>query len=541
MKVRVLVIGILLCLYFNSGLSQDWIKIYGGSLNTVVNSVFEHYDKGLILSGMQYDNTYHPNAWIQKTDVNGSVLWQKYYGIPQKYCNFFRSGKTEDNGIISIGMTDLLQSNCKDPIIVKSNYCGEKEWCRIYNAPGCNAVGQDIGVTKDGYMALINGWTSVEQQIIWLFRLDSIGDVIWAQVYATDPAWNSEWSYSLLQTTDSCFVITGETYYPDPTYPTLKIIKIFLTKTNLNGEVIFEVPWGTNNGIYSDGRLSTMDSKRNIYTAGRRARKSPPYGDSPTLFKTSKSGEPVFYQDLKTTSTLGIATTVNWFQDSTLAFCAQWRESSSLDTTGVLKTDSLGNYLDQISFPENYGIYGSDITYNNRLILGGSGYASGNLYGVAIKLTSDLEYDSIYTTPFTYDSLCPHPIVSDTIPLDDCEVVVVGIDDPIQHLEKTKLKVYPNPAGNTLSVEMPEYLVRCQESGGQDLNNVGIKATTYYHQWKSVRLDVFDLFGKLMYSQEIQGKTDKVELNISTWSAGMYVVRIVFMNDVVGVVKFVKE
>ena len=54
-------------------------------------------------------------------------------------------------------------------------------------------------------------------------------------------------------------------------------------------------------------------------------------------------------------------------------------------------------------------------------------------------------------------------------------------------------------------------------------------------------MDVFDLYGKLMSSQDIPGKTDKVQLDVSSWAAGMYVARIVFMNDVVGMAKFVKD
>jgi hypothetical protein len=111
---------------------------------------------------------------------------------------------------------------------------------------------------------------------------------------------------------------------------------------------------------------------------------------------------------------------------------------------------------------------------------------------------------------------------------------VVGIDDPEQHPEKTRLHVYPNPASQVITVEMPQYLMKT--SGGS-----GITATTYYHQWKSVRLDVFDLFGELMYSQNIPGKTEKTELDISSWPVGMYIARIVFMNEVTGTVKFVKE
>ncbi|MFH1936451.1 MAG: hypothetical protein ABIK52_02680, partial [Bacteroidota bacterium] len=469
--------------------------------------------------------------------------WSKSLGNLSTITRLFSAKSTIDGGVIEVGLFKASSPGCCDPMIIKLNSCGEKEWCKIYYAPYCYSTCYDICLLDDGgYIALMDHLKSGEEETIWLFRLDSLGEVIWAQVYATDPSFESEWSHSLLKTTDSCFVITGEAYYPDSTYPNKWIIKIILIKVNLNGEAIFEVPWGTNNGIYSDGRLSVIDVKNNIYTAGRRARTSAPYGDSPCLFKTSVTGEPVFYKDLKSTTIAGIATTINWFQDSSLVFCAQWKESSGIDTTGAIKTDSLGNEVKRIVFPDNYGIYGSDITFNNRLILGGSGYSSGYLYGCALKLTSDLEFDSIYTTPFTYDSLCPHPIISDTISLDDCEEVIVGIDEALQNPETAKLHVFPNPSTERITIEIPKYLVR--RTGGQAdgrTNGLGISATTIYHQWKEVRLEVFDLFGRLMYCEMIPQQEKPVELDISTWPGGMYVARMVFMNEVVGRAKFIVE
>jgi len=151
----------------------------------------------------------------------------------------------------------------------------------------------------------------------------------------------------------------------------------------------------------------------------------------------------------------------------------------------------------------------------------------------AFKITSDLEYDSIYTRPLTYDSLCPHPIVSDTITLDDC-VVIVDIEEPVRHPETTKLKLYPNPAQDQITIEMPRYLVR--KSSGQ-----GITATTIYHQWKEVRLEVFDLFGKLMSCGSVPQQKKSVSIDVSSWPSGIYVARIVFMNEVIATEKFVVE
>jgi hypothetical protein len=534
MKAKILFFGILTLFWIDSSHCQQWIRVYGDTVNTVINSVFEHYDKGYILSGKQEEG-WTSLGWLMKTDINGYARWEKSYGQIGKISPISSSRLTFDGGIIVIGGTNILSTTCNDPLVIKIDACGDKEWCKVYKAPGCNGWGTDIELISDsGYIALMDHWKSGEEEAIWLFRLDSMGNVIWAQAYATDPIFSSEWSHSLEKTTDDCVLITGEAYYPDPTYPGKSIIKIILIKVTLDGDAIFEVPWGTDNGVYSDGRLSVIDSKNNIYTAGRRARTASPYGDSPCLFKTSSIGDPVYYSDLKSSSTLGIATTVNWFQDSTLALCSQWRCSIGIDTTGVIKTDSLGNFLNQIAFQNNYGFYASTTTSNNRLLLGGASYASGHLYGCAIKLTSDLEYDSVYTTPITYDSLCSHPIVSDTISLSDCQSVVVDIDDPVKNPEKTRLRIYPNPADHIVTVEMPEYLVR--QSAGN-----AITATTYYYRWKSVRLDVFDLHGKLIYSQDIAGETKQLDLEISSWPAGMYLARLVFMNEVVAGAKFVKK
>ena len=529
MKKSLLLLGFVLQFVYGNILGQDWKRIYGGSLNTYTNCIYEQYDRGYVMSGMQYDNTYHPYGFIMKTDINGFLKWSKSFGLPLKYCNFFGARITTDGGMIEIGITDKIQTGCKDPLVVKTNACGEKEWCKIFTSSNCNSVGMDIELTpENGYMALIDGWHTGEQEKIWLFHLDNMGEVIWAQKYATNPDFWSEESHSLLKTTDTNFIITGEAYFPDPTYPSKKIIKIILIKVGLDGTLIFEVPWGSNNGVYSDGRHSSIDSKNNIYTAGRRARTIAPTGDSPCFFKTHSDGDPAFYRDLKPSSTLGISTTINWFHDSTLVHCMYWGTQVGNDTTGLIKTDSIGNSIicKPLLINSTCSFYGSDITKNNKLVLAGSVFEGGVYHTYAYKLTSNLEYDSTYTRPFTYDSLCPHAIVSDTIPLNDCQVVIVGLDDAEKNPEKAKLHIYPNPAIGDVTIEMPQYLVRKNQGSG-------ITATTTYFQWDKARIDILDLTGKLMFSDEIPKQQARVQVRISGWQPGMYLARLVFMNEVV--------
>jgi len=84
-------------------------------------------------------------------------------------------------------------------------------------------------------------------------------------------------------------------------------------------------------------------------------------------------------------------------------FAANWWYSTGLDTTGIYKTDTLGNVLNRkiVSTVETCGFYSSFRTFNNRQVFSGE----ISLKGTAIKLNSELEFDSIYNLPRIYDSL----------------------------------------------------------------------------------------------------------------------------------------
>lgn len=135
-----------------------------------------------------------------------------------------------------------------------------------------------------------------------------------------------------------------------------------------------------------------------------------------------------------------------------------------------------------------------------------------------------LQYDSIYTYPFTYDSLCPHPIVSDTID-PDCGLIV-DIDEPFFKPKTNQLKVFPNPGTEKITVIFPKYLVVEDNSGA-------IKSITTHHQWRSTTLEVYNLKGERCMQRVIPKDVEKIELNISSWPKGMYFFRLVYNRQTV--------
>jgi len=441
-----------------------------------------------------------------------------------------------DNGEISL-IGERINNGYHDPIIVKVDACGQKQWCKIYDAISQLGFGYDIvSLPGGGYMALFINWVEPqENKPVWLFRLDDEGEIIWQQYFPQDPMFWGTCVFRILLAPDSTIILTGESYTPNPGQTSPVWLRPFVAKVDMDGNVVFELSWGRNDCLVGVGFFSIVDLRGNIYTGSTLARPSPPYGDSPCLLKTSSAGSELFYRNLNDTSKTGGLGTLAWFQGSTMIINGGWKGSNQGDTTinCVYKTDTLGNILmEKGLFSDDQSFSDCISTYDNKAVLiGPFGWNYPYWQTVMIKLNSDLEYDSIYTTPLTYDSLCPYPIASDTILLDDCEVII-AIDDPIEHPETTRLHIYPNPAEKQITMEMPKYLVR--KSSGS-----GITATTTYHQWKEVRLEVFDIFGKLMYCNEIPQQVKTVQVDVSGWNAGMYVARVVFMNDIVAGGKFV--
>jgi hypothetical protein len=524
-------------LFFSfSALGQTWIREYGDSSSILTYKIFEQYDKGYLFTG--YKRLVIENAYglLMKTDINGYELWSKCYGGVGSSSPLFGIDKTENEGHILIGQTTIGSSNWS-ALVIKTDACGEKEWCRIYHTRQRNVYGLDVkSLPGGGSIAMVGNWGNDWSKTLWLLNLDDNGDIVWQQTYGLDSLFYDPEGLQLFRTLDTTFIITGYVYSPDSGQTNPYILRPMIIKVKPDGNAVFELAWGTTMGFHGIGWATTDDSRTNLYSGTQSQLVSQSYV-GPGLIKTSGAGQPLSYHNLVDTAITGGATTINWFSDSTIVMGLIWKEESSFGApiiTGVIKTDTLGNKIKfkQLIFDGDQAFKDGEITYNDKILLINSYYKSGSIKTFAFKLNSDLEYDSVYTRPFTYDSLCPHPILSDTIPLADCQMITVGLDDFLINSEKTELRIYPNPAQNLITVEIPKYLVR-------QTNGSGITATTVYHQWNSINLEIYDLNGRMVLSQEILKKTEKIELDVSFWNRGMYVARLVYIKEKVAETKFV--
>ncbi|MFX1504595.1 MAG: hypothetical protein ACFFDC_00630 [Promethearchaeota archaeon] len=251
----------------------EWEKTYGGSQSEMGYTVVQTKNGGFLLSG--YSNTYGINVnqiWLVKTNETGEIQWDQMIGSPNgmydsKYV--FHKGpllQTPDQGFVIAGITQethgtsafndvlfvkgkksgridfhktygtweddsatsMIQTkdggfavagyinhvgDNKEAFLLKIDNNGTEQWFKTYGRSVMDKI-YSVIQTNDGGFALA-GITSTSSsksdpgtEDMWLLRTDKEGEPLWNQSFGGD---KSDGAYSLIQTSDDCFVLAGYT------------------------------------------------------------------------------------------------------------------------------------------------------------------------------------------------------------------------------------------------------------------------------------------------------------------------------------------
>ena len=526
MKKRIIIAITFACIT-NVLCCQSWIRTYGVGNNAIARTVFEQYDKGFIISGSVNSSEY---ALLLKTDINGNLIWEKYFGDGNTKMHFFNNSNTSDGGLVACGFTTKF--NSYDALIIKFNACAEIEWCKVLLTPDNYDLSWRIKQTPEGDFILLGAYFETNPPSnISLFKFNASGDLIWHQFYPFDLYYNDDEPCDLLVDSDG-YLITSDRYAPDSGTTSPQILRSYFVKTDTAGNKLWDLTYGTDLQYYSSPWATTKNSNGKYYHSSTH---SPPSGNNPALVWVSHNGTESGYKDLVQTNNSNFCgmPTITMLHDTSLIFFGGYRINNTYQYQ-VIRTDTLGYVKDSNFIPYLNNDYKSTAkTFDDKFITVGNEAPNGNFNIIAIKVNSNLEYDSIYTQPLTYDSLCPYPIVSDTID-PNCDNVIVSVDEPFKKPETTQLKVYPNPTNKQVSVELPKYLVITD-------NNGSMPVTTVYHQWQKVVLQAIDLNGKIMQSRELQNNNETVQIDVSRWSSGSFLFRMIYNGKQVAGSKVVVE
>ena len=502
--------------------TAQWPKTYGhSSYDAIGRAILVTRDGGILIGGAErLAANGELQGYLRKTDINGNELWKRYF----KQMN--------NMGVIVLGLSinendEILVSGSAndqmDGFVLKLNSCGEKLWCKIIDIPGQNFFYNNVLLPDNGYIIHANH-NKFSFDRIWLYRLDAEGNQLWQKCMDPDTNYFDETGYNLLLTNDSCVLVTGFNFYIREPGSGLGWYSPLWVKFDLEGNQLWDLTWYGDGFVHGDCGQTIQDAKGNYFMAGADGFQEP--GMKASFYKFTPEGIPLKLVNVYEQGTASSASSITFYQDSTLFIGGQY----TIGNTGysmVIKCDTTGNVIKTKDVPlYGFPVAYSALTTDNKVFALGERYlnSSSHWETCLFKFNQNLEYDSTYTVPRTYDSLCPYAVTpTATINL-DC--ITVDTEEPIKKPEGSRLKVYPLPATGIVTIALPEYYV-------MEENKFHIKTTTTYFQLNGAKtIEIVNLLGQKTATYNLADGQTSVDFDVSNWAPGMYLARLICKGKV---------
>ncbi len=334
-----LVVTLIFVLPSVAGAQVAFEKWYGGNSGDYGYSVAQTTDGGYIIAGKtrsygagSYD------VYLIKTDSIGDTLWTRTYGDT---CSDVGSSvvQTTDGGYVIAGRTKSFGVDSSDVYLIKTNSTGDTSWTRTYGGTG-NDYGYSVAQTTDGGYIITGSTSSYGAGLsdVYLIKTNSSGDTSWTKAYGGT---YRDVGRSVVQTTDGGYIIAGWTCSFGAW-----LSDVYLIKTDSIGDTLWTKTYGDSASDYGNSVIQTTDGGYII------AGWAEPFGRAHNdvyLVKTNSVGD-TLWTKLHFSGTWSSANSIAQTTDrgyiiagSVLTF--DWSDNFYNDDVYLMKTDSIGDTL----------------------------------------------------------------------------------------------------------------------------------------------------------------------------------------------------
>jgi len=529
-----IVIKSLLLFYFSTTLclvhSQSrWEKRVGNTnrKEACVN-LNTDYDNGYIITSSIYPATGFNYGVFMKTDVNGTLLWEKVIGNNTKYFSFKEVISNQGIGYIIAGFYQVSDID-EGPMLIKLDSCGEKVWCNYYvNDIFDRGVFYDLHVLKNSnILALAQMYNQNNDNKVFLFCYNQEGEMLWKKEYAKKQNHPQIYRPSVrkLYKFNNDFMISGDCYWAYDTSSVVWLTPMFIKiDSNFNEEWLLPYAYadsilGVANGIVSLSENEFMGYGK--YLAD--------YNTKAILMRFDSDGNETGYtiisdDQINPPTNFNSIFDLRGVNDTLFMAAANFGELMGGNSNGEYLVDLSGTIYKYNSRP-NTSIGNSEIEKTSKgNYLFGTTYSNGSQMDVLLyKMNDSLESVPFDTIQYNYDSLCPDTILSGDISLDDC-MVITDIDEiptPEEYYSKLKtipVKAFPNPAKEKITFAFEN---------------------TDKH--KNISLECYNIFGQKVHEQKVYTGQLEAVADVGNWGNGLYFVVVKSKGKILGKGKFVVE
>lgn len=388
--INIFVIAILFLTLTSQLTGQTFQRTYGSNTDDQGSQILLTQDNNYAIIGT-YGET--EGIYLIKVDSIGNSIWQKTFNPPTTwYFHYDYSFKqTQDSGFIIAGTIYYKNGNGKDICLIKTNSVGDTLWSKFYAGPNSGyykAVAYDIIITADNGYAIVGTEIGSTNKNVFLIKTDSSGNLQWSKYYGGT---NDDEGYSLQQTSDGGYIITGYTYsFGQGGWD------VYLLKINSTGNLLWTKTYGGNRYDYANHIEITDDGGFILtgVTSGYGA--GAIYDDDLFLMKTDSLGNSIWAYTYGGNSNENGKSVK---QTSDRGFIATGFTSSSgagQEDVYLIKTDSIGNVLWSTSFGGSSTEQGNDVIQhnNNYFIVGETRNFSKGLKDVYLIKADSLGNDT---------------------------------------------------------------------------------------------------------------------------------------------------
>ncbi len=187
-----------------------WSKILKGPKNDFVSSIQETSDEGYIISGKTISSEREDeDILVVKLDSNGNIAWAKTIGGVNNEAGSSIQ-QINDGGFILTGGTYSFGAGKIDIIVIRLDSKGNIIWAKTIGSEN-DEEGWNIKQTLDGGFILVGqtGDFQNNNSDIVLTKLDKYGKIEWSKIIG---GLSNDEAYSIQQTKDGNYILTGSTY-----------------------------------------------------------------------------------------------------------------------------------------------------------------------------------------------------------------------------------------------------------------------------------------------------------------------------------------
>ncbi|MBQ5403429.1 MAG: hypothetical protein IIU11_03535 [Bacteroidales bacterium] len=230
-----------------------WGKTFADYFISAAKSIISTSDSNLVVTGYAIrKRDFQSNLLLMKLDTLGNILWQKTFGGDGDEQGL-KVIETRDGGYAIAGFSSSNNDAEPNWYVIKTDRNGNLQWEKQYggsNDDRAFSIAQtyDNGFVVTGYIGSGDGG----RKLMSIIKLDADGTDIWSQNYDLNN-WTS--GAAIIATRDSLIVAAGYTRaYSITDYD------LFVVKTDMNGDTLWTRTYGDEHWQESTDIVETFDN-----------------------------------------------------------------------------------------------------------------------------------------------------------------------------------------------------------------------------------------------------------------------------------------